>query len=114
MPTAKSRLTNHKKISRSQEGTTQVEKELDFNSADPVVLNISGPRGNYTLEAKEDGYWLANLKSDTVVRQLQHTGKSSTYPDYPGKLKTQLDSLNKLVKGTNVSPQRKELFYSSG
>ena len=45
------------------DGTTQVEKELNFNSGDPVVLNISGPGGNYTLEVKEDGLFLANLKA---------------------------------------------------
>ena len=31
-----------------EDGTTQVEQELNFNSGDPVVLNISGPGGKYT------------------------------------------------------------------
>src|SRR6202451_235827 len=56
------------------DGTTQVEKELNFSGSDPVVLNITGPKGSYTLEAKEDGLWLANLKTDTIVGSMQHTG----------------------------------------
>src|SRR4249919_2236230 len=57
-----------------QEGTTQVERELEFNGSGPVVLSITGPNGKYSLEATDDGYWLANLGSDTVVGSLQHTG----------------------------------------
>src|SRR4051794_33475129 len=50
-----------------EDGTTQIEQELNFNSGDPIVLNITGPKGKYSLEIKEDGLFLANLKNDTVV-----------------------------------------------
>src|SRR3954470_15471529 len=62
-----------------EDGTTQVDQELDFNSGDPVVLNITGPKGKYTLEVKEDGLFLANLKNDTVVGSMQHTGESDIH-----------------------------------
>jgi uncharacterized protein YcfL len=39
------------------EGNTQVEKELEFNTGDPVILNINGPDGKYTLQATEDFFW---------------------------------------------------------
>jgi hypothetical protein len=97
-----------------QEGTTQVEKELSFTGSDPVVLNITGPRGKYTLEAHEDGLFLANLKSDTIVGSLQHTGSSKQTRVTQERLKFQLDSLNKLVMGANISAEAKNYFIVPG
>src|SRR5450432_801401 len=88
-----------------EEGISQVEKELSFSGSDPVILNITGPGGKYTLEAKEDGYWIANLKSDTVLGSLQHTGNSAHTRITQDELKHQLDSLNQLVRRINVSAQ---------
>jgi hypothetical protein len=97
-----------------RDGTTQVEKELEFSDAGPVVLNITGPRGNFTLEAGEDGYWLANLKKDTIVGSMQHTGSTKQTRVTQEELKLQLDSLNKLVRGTNISPAAKNYFILPG
>jgi cell division protein YceG involved in septum cleavage len=96
------------------DGTTQVEQELNFNSADPVILNITGPNGHFTLEATEDGLWLANLKNDTVVGSMQHTGETKHTRITQDELKLQLDSLNKLVKGENVSAAAKNYFIPPG
>jgi hypothetical protein len=96
------------------EGTTQVEQELNFNSGDPVILNITGPGGHFTLEATEDGLWLANLKKDTVVGSMQHTGETKHTRITQDELKLQLDSLNKLVKGENVSAAAKNYFIPPG
>jgi hypothetical protein len=96
------------------EGTTQVEQELNFNSGDPVILNITGPGGHFTLEATEDGLWLANLKKDTVVGSMQHTGETKHTRITQDELKIQLDSLNKLVKGENVSAAAKNYFIPPG
>jgi len=97
-----------------QDGTTQVEKELNFSSSGPVVLNITGPRGKYSLEAPEDGYWLANLGMDTVVGSMQHTGNTKQTRITQEQLKLQLDSLNKLVAGTNISAAAKNYFIPPG
>ncbi len=94
------------------EGNTQVEKELDFTSSDPVVLNISGPQGHFTLEAKEDGFWLANLKKDTIVGSLQHTGSTANTRITQEELNHRLDSLNQLVKGMNITAQAKNYFIT--
>ncbi|HEY4965760.1 MAG TPA: hypothetical protein VII28_05140 [Puia sp.] len=96
------------------EGTTQVEKELDFSSSGPIVLNITGPGGKYTLEASEDGYWLANLGTDTVVGSLQHTGSAKQTRISQDQLKLQLDSLSKLVKDANVSATSQNYFITPG
>ncbi len=96
------------------EGTTQVEKELSFSGSDPVILTVTGPKGKYTLEAKEDGYWLANLKTDTVVGSMQHTGTERQTRVTQEQLKAQLDSLNKLIRGENISAAAKNYFVPPG
>lgn len=96
------------------DGTTQVEQELNFNSGYPIVLNISGPNGKYTLEVKEDGLFLANLKKDTVVGSMQHTGESRHTRITQEELQKQLDSLNKLIKGENISATAKNYFIPPG
>jgi hypothetical protein len=97
-----------------EDGTTQVEQELNFNSGDPVVLNITGPKGKYTLEIKEDGLFLANLKNDTVVGSMQHVGESRHTRITQQELQLQLDSLNKLIKGENISASAKNYFIPPG
>src|SRR5947199_9571667 len=97
-----------------EDGTTQIEQELNFNSGDPIVLNITGPKGKYTLEVKEDGLFLANLKNDTVVGSMQHTGESRHTRITQQELQSQLDSLNKLIKGQNISSASKNYFIPPG
>src|ERR1700730_13953786 len=59
------------------EGTTHHEKELEFSGGDPVTLTIQSPAGKYNLEATEDGLFIANLKTDTVVGSFQRVGADS-------------------------------------
>ena len=96
------------------DGNTQVEKELSFRGSDPVVLNIKGPAGHYTLEATADGYYLANLKTDTIVGSMQHTGEIKQTRITQEQLKSQLDSLNQLIRGSNVSAAAKNYFILPG
>ena len=97
-----------------QDGTTQVETELNFNSSDPVVLDITDPRTKYSVAATDDGYWLANLGMDTIVGSLQHTGTTKQTRITQEQLQVQLDSLNKLVKGANISAAAKNYFILPG
>ncbi len=97
-----------------KEGTTHVEKELNFTGSDPVVLNIQGPGGKYILEAKDDGYYIANLKSDTVVGSLQHVGATARTRVTQDQLKSNLDSLNKLIRDEHVSAANKNYFIAPG
>jgi hypothetical protein len=97
-----------------KEGTTHQEKELNFTGSDPVVLNIQAPSGKYTLEAKEDGYYIANLKADTVVGSLQHVGTTAQTRMTQDQLKFNLDSLNKLIRGENVSAASHNYFIPPG
>ncbi len=97
-----------------RDGNTQVEKEFVFSGSDPVVLNIRSSQGNYTLEAKEDGFFIANLKKDTIIGSMQHTGNTAHSRITQDDLKKQLDSLNLLVKGANITAEAKNYFILPG
>jgi uncharacterized protein YcfL len=97
-----------------QDGTTQVETELNINSSGPVVLDITDPRTKYSVVATDDGYWLANLGMDTIVGSLQHTGTTKQTRITQEQLQIQLDSLNKLVRGANISTAAKNYFILPG
>jgi hypothetical protein len=97
------------------DGTTHHEKELEFSGSDPVTLHIQSPAGKFSLDAKEDGLFIANLKSDTVVGSFQRIGTESgeikiTQED----LKKRIDSLNQLVLGLNQSAAKRNYFIPPG
>jgi len=78
------------------------------------VLEITDPRSKYSVVATDDGYWLANLGMDTIVGSLQHTGTTKQTRITQEKLQVQLDSLNKLVRGANISAAAKNYFILPG
>jgi len=96
------------------EGTTHHEQELEFKGGDPVTLNIQSPAGKYTLEAKDDGLYIVNLKNDTVVGSYQHVGSEGDSRISQDALKQKLDSLQKLVAGLNVSAANRNYFIAPG
>ncbi|HMH22604.1 MAG TPA: hypothetical protein VK563_12550 [Puia sp.] len=112
---SKIEVDNTQKNITVTEGTTHHEQELDFQGADPVTLNIQSPTGKYTLEATDDGLYIANLKNDTVVGSFQHVGEESGDSRITqDALKQKLDSLQKLVAGTNANAANKNYFIVPG
>jgi hypothetical protein len=95
------------------EGTTHHEKELDFTGSSTVELTIQTPSGKFTLQAADDGLYIANLKNDTVVGSFQHVGADNGEARITqDALKQKLDSLQKLVMGQNISPAGKNYFIA--
>jgi hypothetical protein len=93
------------------EGTTHHEKELEFSGSGPVTLNIQSPAGKFTLESREDGLYIANLKTDTVVGSFQHVGTQAVEERITqDQLPQRIDSLQKLVLGQNLSAKNKNFF----
>jgi hypothetical protein len=94
-------------------GTAHHEKELDFSGGDPVTLNIDLPSGKFTLQATDDGLYIVNLKSDTVVGSYQHVGADNGETKISqDALKQKIDSLQKLVMGQNISEAGKNYFIA--
>jgi hypothetical protein len=96
------------------EGTTHHEKELDYSGSDPVTLNVQSPSGKFSLEATDDGLYIANLKNDTVVGSYQHVGAGSNTKITQEQLRRQLDSLQQLIVGQNVNAANKNYFIPPG
>jgi major membrane immunogen (membrane-anchored lipoprotein) len=96
------------------DGTTHHEQELDFPGSDPVTLNVQAPQGKLTLNAADDGLYIANLKNDTVIGSFQHVGAEGGGRITQEALKQKLDSLQKLVQGQNVSDANRNYFIPPG
>jgi hypothetical protein len=97
------------------DGTTHHEQELDFPGSEPVTLNIQSPQGKFSLNATDDGFYIANLKNDTVIGSYQHVGSDNG----SGRMsqdaaKQKLDSLQKLLLGENVSDANRNYFILPG
>lgn len=97
------------------DGTTHHEQVLDFHTGDPVTLNIQTPQGKYTLTAADDGLYIANVKTDTVVGSKQHVGADNGESRITqDALQHKLDSLKKLVADENVSDANQNFFIPPG
>ena len=97
------------------DGTTHHEQELDFATGDPVTLNIETPQGKFTLTAPDDGLYIANVKTDTVVGSKQHVGAEGGEARISQEaLKQKLDSLEKLTMDQNVSEANQNYFIAPG
>jgi len=105
------KLDESRKNITVSDGTTHQENEIDFTTSDPVILNAETPTGKFTLEVKDDGLYIANLKNDTVVGSIQHVGAERASRISQEQAKAQLDSLQQLVVGQNVSAANKNFLF---
>jgi hypothetical protein len=96
------------------DGTTHHEQELDFTTGDPVTLDVESPQGKYSVTIPDDGLYIANLKTDTVVGSRQHVGTAGgeSHVISQEDLKRRLDSLNKLITDQNVSEANQNYFIA--
>jgi hypothetical protein len=95
------------------DGTTHHEQELDLSSGDPVTLDVESAQGKYSVTVPDDGLYIANLKTDTVVGSRQHVGTEGGESHISqDDLKKKLDSLNKLIADQNVSEANQNYFIA--
>lgn len=96
------------------DGTTHHEQVLDFNTGDPVTLDVESPQGKYSVTIPDDGLYIANLKTDTVVGSRQHVGSEGGEEAHISQddLKKKLDSLNRLIMDQNVSEANQNYFIA--
>ncbi len=113
--TGKIEVDDSKQHITVSEGTTHHEQELDFTGGNPVNLDIQSPQGKINFNITEDGLFIANLKSDTVIGSMQHVGAEGGESRITQEgLKQKLDSLQKLTSGQNVSEANKNYFIIPG
>ncbi len=96
---------------KQEPGTQHNEAFVTFNTKDKVLLNVETPTGKKTFDIEAPGFYLLNLKVDTLVGGFKNFGVG------PGETKiTQeqlhemIDSLNQLIVGQGVSEAKRNFF----
>lgn len=70
-------------------------------------VTVVSPDGSKEYPISENGYYLLNLKKDTIVGSRQRVGSAETAQQEISldNLKVRIDSLQQLMAGTNVNEQ---------
>lgn len=96
-----------------KEGSGYSEETVEVSGGKAVSWNVTTPAGKTTINIPEEkGFYVLNLKSDTIVGSQQILGKdlSTGRTMTQEELKMKVDSLKKLTTGSNVSPQSHNYF----
>jgi hypothetical protein len=102
--------TDNKTI-KAKDGSGHEEKEVTLGGND-VVYKISAPAGETSVELKGGGLFIVNVKNDTVIGSLQRYGDPKLAQNMltQDNMKRQIDSLQLLVEGKNVSEANHNFF----
>lgn len=96
---------------KASDGNGHEEKTLNINSAE-ISFKLNTPAGEATVQLKENGLYIINVKNDTIIGSYQkytsvaEANKIMTQE----KLKQNIDSLNLLVEGKNISAANRNYF----
>lgn len=107
-------VDNSKQHITVTDGGPHHEQELDFSGSDPVTLDAQTPTGKLSVTATDDGLYIFNLKTDTVIGSYKHVGANAKTNLSQDEAKHDLDSLQKLELGLNVSEANRNYFIAPG
>jgi hypothetical protein len=111
MSKGKADIDLNAKTIKSTDGSGHEEKTLDINSAE-ISFKLNTPAGEATVDIKENGLYVINVKNDTIIGSYQkyssagEANKTITQE----KLKQNIDSLKLLVEGKNISTANRNYF----
>lgn len=93
-------------------GSSSEEQTVDFDTKDNVTLQITSQAGKATVTLDQPGLYVLNAKADTIVGSYQNYGAPPTEQKVYTQdfLKQQIDSLQKLIKDSNVSAANRNYF----
>lgn len=98
------------KIVNFEPGTQHNELEITAGSADKTIT-IKSAAGDKTYDIPEDGLYLLNLKSDTLIGNVVNYGAQGVPASITGEqLQHIIDSTKLLLAGQNVSDEKKTYF----
>jgi hypothetical protein len=101
-----------KLISIKDGGSGNDEKIIDYNSAEKVVLTLNGLEKPSTVDIAENGLYVLNAKADTIIGSFQLYGapKENSTVITQEMLKKQIDSLQQLTVGKNITAANRNFF----
>ncbi len=96
----------------TKDGAGQDEKILSYSQSEAITLHLNTPQGSNDVAIAQDGLYILNAKKDTLVGGFVHfvdprIKKNVTTQE---ELKADIDSLEMLVAGKNVSEQNKSFM----
>jgi hypothetical protein len=98
------------KVVHFEPGTQHNELELTVGTDDKAVT-VKSANGDKTYDIPDDGLYLLNLKSDTLIGSIVNYGASGVPPSITGdQLQHIIDSTKLLLTGQNVSDEKKTYF----
>ncbi len=92
-------------------GTTHNEKEIILSGGGKETLTVQSAGGNKTFDVDETGYYMLNLKPDTLVGGIVKYGTGARTSNLTGEdVDHIIDSTQKLIQGQNASDESKTYF----
>ncbi|MDR0792094.1 MAG: hypothetical protein LBE82_02205 [Chitinophagaceae bacterium] len=97
-------------------GTNADQKEIEIAPTGTVTYNITTPNGKSSIEINDSGYYILNLRPDTVVGSHRIEGRdyNNSNPLTVEQVKRNIDSLQQLAQGLNVSEANQNYFIPPG
>lgn len=89
-----------------KDGSGYTEETVEVSEDKPISWSVTTPSGKTTVNIPDEkGFYILNLKTDTIVGSQQIMGKdiSSSRVISQEELKNKIDSLTKLTTGANIS-----------
>ena len=88
------------------------EEQLVIMNGGKIIFNLSTPAGEATVELLENGYYIINVKNDTIIGSYQKYSDPRLAQNMISQenLKQKIDSLRLLAEGKNVSAANHNFF----
>lgn len=95
----------------AKDGNGHEEKVINISSGE-VALKLNGPTGEASINLKENGLYILNIKNDTIIGSLQNYVSAKQQKDIMSQdeLKVKIDSLQQLVAAKNISASNHNFF----
>ena len=95
----------------AKDGNGHEEKVINISGAE-LALKLNGPTGEASINLKENGLYILNIKNDTIIGSLQNYVSTKQQKDMMSQdeLKVKIDSLQQLVAAKNVSAANHNFF----
>lgn len=95
----------------SKDGNSHEEKMFVLGGGS-YTFKLNTPAGEATVELKENGLYVINVKNDTIVGSFQpYTSTSQANASITqDQLKHKIDSLQMLIENKNVNPANRNFF----
>ena len=111
MSKGKADINTDAKTIKAKDGASH-EEQLVIMNGGKIIFNLSTPAGEATVELLENGYYIINVKNDTIIGSYQKYSDPKLAQNMISQenLKQRIDSLQLLAQGKNVSTTNRNFF----